>query len=362
MNRKLGLWLANGDPGQSIDNMLGWGPDMVVSFFDYLQVNRVYQYKAANPDIQVVIRFQHNQSWMQDLVGDATRKAQEIISKWPEIKDLDPYVYFCNENNLHYENGDQDPANQWLYEVQEFYELYSVWVRLQANIIKNAIPEMKLVCPPFAYGHNEDGEPVSGVPKIGWAGYDYLADTIHEFFDDTLTFHGYWHESRLAELYDPELSSWYAYRWRKVLDLFEVTYGNPNCKIIIDECGNFQANAPTFTQQLLDYGSQCLRDNRVLGVTPFLWTDPTNSPGNLPNSWWQPNSEFGMDDVQLQKHLLALAEFLVPTTPPIEPPEPEPDCDCVPDLELMSNKLAEIDNLLFGIDAKVGVIDEQCPD
>ena len=50
---------------------------------------------------------------------------------------------------------------------------------MTADVIKNIVPEMKLITPPFAFGHHEDGSPDDeGQPKEGWAGYDYLYETV----------------------------------------------------------------------------------------------------------------------------------------------------------------------------------------
>lgn len=287
--RRPGLWVANGRPDHP-ELMLSWRPGALTSFFDYLAVNNVFAYKAAQPEAPIVIRFQHPQNWLEDPVGSARRQGQLVASKWNEIRVLDPYVYFANELNLHYESGDSNPANQPLFETPEFYQQYANWVRMTADTIKNLTPEMKLVTPPFAFGHNEDGAPDDqGQPTLGWAGYDYLYETIRQYFNNIVTFHAYWgHAGGSVRdwLYDPEQSSWYAFRWRRVLKLFETRY-NIKARIIIDEAGNFSASDADFTDQIIYHATRCLQDARVIAVTYFLWQDPTYHPGNLPNSWVQ---------------------------------------------------------------------------
>ncbi len=287
--RRPGLWVANGH-SDNPDLMLSWRPGALTSFFDYLALNNVFAYKAANPSVPIIIRFQHPLNWHENPTLFAQQLGQLVASKWNEMKVLDPYVYFANEVNLHYENGDQNPANQHLYETPEFYQRYANWVRMTADVIKSRVPEMKLVTPPFAFGHHEDGAPDdTGQPTEGWAGYDYLYETIRDYFNNILTFHAYWGNaagSVRAWLYDPELSSWYAFRWRRVLKLFEARYGI-QARMIIDEAGNFGASDPDFTSQIMYHAEECLKDGRVIAVTYFLWLDPTNSPGNLPNSWVQ---------------------------------------------------------------------------
>jgi hypothetical protein len=304
-----GLWVANGAPTDP-DKMLSWRPGALTSFYDYLTPNRVWEYKQQHPDIPVIVRFQHPFQWQQDPAGWANWLGEQVSSKWPDLRGIDPYVYFANEMNLHYENGDNNPANQPNYETQEFYQSYADWVRMVAQRIKQQTPDMKLVTPPFAFGHHEDGAPdEDGVPTEGWAGYDYLADTIREYFDNIITFHAYWGYSAGSVhdwLYDPVLSSWYAFRWRRVLKLFEHRY-NIQARVIIDEAGNFGAGDPDFTDQIIYHARGCLSDERVIAVTYFLWEDPTNSPGNLPNSWVQ--RTLNLDD-----HIARLAAL-----PDIEP-------------------------------------------
>jgi hypothetical protein len=287
--RRPGLWVANGTPTDPV-KMLSWRPAALTAFFDYLEPNRVRSYKAQNPDIPVIVRFQHPRQWQEDPAGWARRQGDMVASKWPDLREMDPYVYFANEMNLHYENGDNNPANQPKYETPEFYQSYANWVRMTAQRIKELVPEMKLVTPPFAFGHHEDGAPdEEGNPTEGWAGYDYLADTIREYFDNIITFHSYWgHAGGSVHdwLYDPNLASWYAFRWRRVLKLFEHRY-SIQARVIIDEAGNFGADDPDFTDQIIYHARGCLSDGRVIAVTYFLWEDPTSSPGNLPNSWVQ---------------------------------------------------------------------------
>ena len=312
--RRPGLWVANGAPSDPV-KMYSWSPASLTCFFDYLTSNRVWEYKANNPDVPVIVRFQHPKNWHEDPIGWARWLGNEVASKWPELQRIDPYVYFANEMNLHYENGDPDPGNQWKYTTPEFYESYANWVRMTADVIKQQVPEMKLVTPPFASGHHEDGAPDwNGNPTEGWAGFDYLADTIREYFDNIITHHPYWGHaggSVHAWLYDPELSSWYAFRWRRVLRLFENRY-NIQAKVLIDEAGNFAASDPDFTDQIIYHATECLSDPRVMAITYFLWEDPTNSPGNIPNSWVQRCQN-------LDNHIARLAAM-----PPVQPEVPGP--------------------------------------
>ena len=314
--RRPGLWVANGSPSDPV-KMLSWRPGALTCFFDYLGPNRVAAYKAQYPSVVVIVRFQHPQQWRQDIPYWARVQADLVVSKWPELQGIDPYVFFCNELNLHYENGDPDPNHQPNYETREFYQDYAKWVHMTADRIKQRVPQLKLVCPPFAFGHREDGTPDDdGNPKEGWAGYDYLADTVRSHFGNIITFHAYWGDingSKRNWLYHPQESSWYAFRWRRVLKLFERRYNNNQVQVIIDEAGGFNAAEPDFTDQVIYYAQQCLSDPRVIAVTFFLWQDPTQSPSNLPNSW--------VDRCRnLDSHVARLAAL-----PDLPAPPPPPD-------------------------------------
>lgn len=311
--RRPGLWVANGIPSDPA-MMYSWRPGAITCFYDYLGLNHVTEYKRLHPSVQVTVRFQHPKDWRNDLSGSASRLAAEVASKWPSLEELNPYVYFANEMNLHYENGDNNPANQPLYETQNFYEAYAEWVRQVADGIKQRVPEMRLVTPPFAFGHHEDGAPDDdGNPKDEWAGYDYMADYIPTYFSSILTGHYYWGDaggSHREWLYGPE-SSWYAFRWERVLKLFEKRYGII-AEMIIDEAGNMAASDIDFTEQIIYHAEKCLRDPRIIGVTYFLWEDPTYSDGNMPNSWWH-------KCVNIHNHVQILSKFEDVTEEPHSP-------------------------------------------
>jgi hypothetical protein len=310
--RRPGIWVANGTPSNP-EQMFSWRPGALTCFYDYLSANRVHDYKARQPDTTIIVRFQHPRRWWENPAGSAQNLGRHVASRWPEIRNLDPYVYFANEMNLHYENDDPNVGNQSRYTTPEFYERFAAWVRLTAEVIKNEAPDMKLVTPPFAFGHHEDGAPDdSGHPTEGWAGYDFMAEAIRDYFDNLITFHSYWGHSAGSVhdwLYDPVLSTWYAHRWQRVLKLFETRY-NILARVIIDEAGNFAASDPDFSQQVIDHATVCLTDPRVLAVTYFLWEDPTLSPGNLLNSWTQKIANLS----QHVARLAALPDF--PEAPP----------------------------------------------
>lgn len=286
--RRPGLWVANGQPDDTAQ-MLSWKPGAITCLYHHLAANDIFNYKAANPDAAINVRFAHPRDWQQDLAGSAQRLGQFIAGKWAELEPLDPYVFFACRLNTHYENGDPNPANQRRYTTPEFYQRYALWVRTTADVIKSAVPDMKLVAPPLAFGLNEDGNPDSqGNPTKGWAGYDYLHETIRDYFDGRLAFQGYWGTPALGAvpdwLYEPGLSSWYAFRWQRVLELFENRY-QLEAQLIIDEAGSFGPADPDFTDQLIYYAQQCLSDERVISLSYALWANPAKDPLYRSNAW-----------------------------------------------------------------------------
>lgn len=321
--RRPGIWVANGSPADA-NKMLSWRPGALTSFFDYLGPNRVLHYKEKYPDAAIILRFQHPRNWHEDPVASARHLADMVASKWPELRDMrgpgdtGPFIYFANELNLHYENGDSNVGNQPQYESREFYQRYATWVQQTADRIKQRAPDMRLVCPPFAFGHHEDGAPDdTGNPTEPWAGYDFLAETVRSHFDSIITFHAYWgHAGGSVRdwLYEPRLSSWYAFRWRRVLKLFEQRYGM-QVRVIVDEAGNFAAADHDFTEQVMYYARETLTDPRVIALTFFLWQDPTHSPGNIPNSW--------VDRcLNLDNHITQLAAMPDVPIGPLKPGQP----------------------------------------
>lgn len=321
--RRPGIWANNSFPATS-EQMLMWKPGAITVFYDYID-NGLIKYKQDNPGCVIVVRFNHPQNWRNDITNSAYARGREVASKWDTLKKLDPYVYVGNEVNLHYEDGDDNAGNQYKYETKEFYQQWGKWVKENAKAIKDLVPEMKLVCAPTASGHHEDGAPDdNGNPKEGWAGFDYLYETIAKYFDNIICHHDYWgHSGGCVEewLYGPELSTWYAYRWKRVAKLFKTRY-NKDIRFIIDECGNMQANHPNFTQQVIDYSTKCLQDSRIIAMTYFLWNDPTNSAGNVMNSWVQriPNLQSHIQRLKDMPDVVISTSATPPVTPQVTPP------------------------------------------
>ena len=287
--RRPGIFAPAGMPSDA-NMMLHWRPGAVTCYYNHLHANNLFQYKSRHPTATIIVRFQHPQNWWQDPENSAVRYAQELAATWHEIQPLDPFVCFANELNLHYENGDPNADNQYYYESERFYQLIGWWVERVAQLVKYQVPAMKLIAPPFASGRHEDGSPDNtGRITESFAGYDYLARAVQTYFDNTIAMHAYWgniNGSNKEHLYDPLQSSWHAFRWRRVLKLFESRY-NIQAKVIIDEASNFAAYDLDLYDQVIYFSRQCLVDPRVLALTYYLWEDPTFSPGNIFNVWSQ---------------------------------------------------------------------------
>lgn len=288
--RKAGLWVGNGSPAQK-ELMLSWMPDTVTVIYEHLGANGIVEYKNRNPNAQVIVRFIHPDNWLDDIETSARNHANEIIGKWRNdaaLRALSPLIYIANELNLGGECGDHDIRNQWKYETEEHYANIGKWFSLAAQIIKEAVPDIQLLSPPMAYGHKEDGEPTdNGVPKLGWAGYDYLEPAIKKYCDGNIAAHYYWgngagsHKNWLDPTQD---GTWHAFRWQRVLKFWKARYGYKPT-IWIDETGNFAPQDEDFTEQCEYYVRNTLNNPNIGGLTFFLWDDPTHTEGNEINSW-----------------------------------------------------------------------------
>ncbi len=328
--RRPGIVVPPGTPTDA-NLMLSWQPGAITCNYAHLQQNQVSKYKVQHPDATIIVRFQHPHNWFTNLETTAVRYAMQIAGKWNELKPLDPLVIFANEMNRFDQNGDPDEANQPLYETEQFYQSVGWWITRTAQVIKSLAPKMKLVAPPFSPGRHEDGSPNEhGNITEPFAGYDYLADAIHAYFDDTLAFHAYWGDpngSSREWLQDPEISSWHAFRWRRLLALCKTRY-NIDAKIVIDEAGNFATYDSDFFEQLTYFSQHTLNDPRVLALTYYIWEDPTANASNIFNVWTQ----YIPDLKAFTRRLAAQPDILPGSTPPADSlPAPSTATAALPD-------------------------------
>ena len=86
--RRPGLWVANGHPGDP-STMLSWKPGALTGFFDYVAINGMFQYKAANPDVPIVIMSGYTATELPDAFQQDERSA--FLSKpfsFQELSDM----------------------------------------------------------------------------------------------------------------------------------------------------------------------------------------------------------------------------------------------------------------------------------
>jgi len=287
--RRPGIFAPSGRPSD-LNMMLHWRPGAVTCYYNQLQANDLFNYKARNPAASIIVRFQHPPDWRRDPEQAALSFGRQVAGKWAELRPLEPYVCFAGELNTGAANGDTNTSNQAFYETQQFYQTMGGWVGRTAQVIKDLAPEMKLITPPFAAGRHEDGSPNDqGEISEPFAGYDYLAEAVRTYFDNTLAVHAYWGDingSHPDHLYDPARSSWYAFRWRRLLKLFQTRY-NIQAKIIIAEASNFATYDLDLFEQITYFSRECLTDPRVLALTFYVWEDPDPSLGNIFTVWTQ---------------------------------------------------------------------------
>ncbi len=287
--RRPGIVAPPGSPGNA-NLMYSWRPGAVSCQYPYLRQNKIFEYKAANPGASIIVRFPHPENWFQDPENSAVQFGQMIAGKWNDLAALDPIVIFANELNTCRANGDANPKNQPLYQTDQFYQRAGQWISRTAQVIKQLAPAMKLAAPPFAPGRGEDGNPDdSGSISASFAGYDYLAQAIGSYFDNTLAIHAFWGDingSDPSRLYHPQISADYAFRWRRVLAMFQARY-NILAKIVIARAGNFAAYNPDFFEQITYYSQQSLSHPRVLALTFHIWEDPAPGPLDIFNVWTQ---------------------------------------------------------------------------
>ena len=285
--RRPGIFAPPGTP-TDLNLMLAWRPGAVTCYHQHLQANALFDYKAKYPDAKIIVRFQHPRFWHRDPVKSAIDFGHHIANAWPEIQALHPYVCFANELNLFYQNGERNPRNQRKYESEQFYQQIGQWVAQTAQTIKDNVPDMQLITPPFSPGRHEDGLPdENGQIRESFAGYDYLADAVRTWFDNRLAVHAWWGDnrgSRPDRLYDADVSSWYAFRWRRLLKMFAARYGI-SARIVIDEAGNYAASDADFFEQLTYFSQQTLSNPQVLALSFYAWQDRVARRSDLRNLW-----------------------------------------------------------------------------
>ena len=323
--RRPGIVAPNGTPTNP-QLMLGWQPGAVSCDIRFLQQNNLFAYKQAHPDATIIVRFEHPANWFTDLEATAVQYARQIAAQWNAIKPLQPLVIFAEAMNLATTaDGAFDPARQSLFESEQFYRSAGWWIARVAQVVKALAPDMQLVAPPFSPGRHEDGAPdAQGNITEPFAGYDFLADAVGKYFDNRLAVYACWGDdtgSRREWLQNPQQSVWHAFRWRRVLALFEKRY-NLAAKVVINRACNFATYDPDFFEQIVFFARHTLNDDRVEALTFYLWEDPSFEPATIFNVWTQ----YLPDLPAFTRRLAALPDILPGSIPPTDtipaPPKP----------------------------------------
>ncbi len=324
--RRPGIVAPNGTPTHP-NLMFGWRPGAVSCDVRFLEQNNLFEYKQAHPAATIIVRFQHPENWFTDLETTAVQYARQIAAKWNTIKPLQPLVIFAEAMNLAPAGGAVDPARQSHFESEQFYRSAGWWIARVAQVVKALAPEMPLVAPPFSPGRHEDGAPdAQGNITEPFAGYDFLADAVKKYFDNRLVVFACWGDdtrSRREWLQDPQQSVWHAFRWQRVLALFEKRY-HISAKVVINRAYNFATYDPDFFEQLAFFAQHTLNDARVEALTFYLWEDPSFDPATIFNVWTQ----YLPDLPAFTQRLAALPNIEPGSTPPTDtiptPPQPTP--------------------------------------
>jgi len=211
----------------------------------------------------------------------------------PRTYDLwqDPFVGVsaANEQNLHYECGDSDPANQWRYSTPEHYARIGKWNLDFWREVDRLRPERRAlaVWSALAYGH--DSEP--GVPDS-----EYRVPEIAEAIDycDVVATHPYGHLNWPAGA-DTVPGGRSAF-WHMLRDFRPAGFDGPHDPggvlaqfpakpLLLSESGTFTHSRAESTPQTIAAMRGLLEtaaaSGRVLGVTWFIWHSDDSHPENV---------------------------------------------------------------------------------
>jgi len=258
----------------------------------------------------------------------------------------DPFVgvHFGNELNLHYENGDSTPANQWKYQTEDHYRRIVDWqMRVWDRIDQRLGRERKAISvfSPFAYGHEPPGHEPGG---------EYTLAEVRALIErmNLIAIHPYAHLD-WANGQDTAPGGKDAF-WHMLNDFRPKGFKNdndpggvmmqyPNKTFIVAETGTFTHSDKFRTDEtwkVLDlFYRMCAGSGRVLGVTPFIWHSWGYGPkdaGHWPNMIWPNESlrdRFANSPRYATSCQVPLAWDEAPPPPP-PPPAPDPSPEPVP--------------------------------
>lgn len=203
----------------------------------------------------------------------------------------DPFVGVsaANEQNLHSECGDGNPANQWRYHTPEHYGRIGRWNLDFWREVDRLIPDRKAlsVWSALAYGH--DAEP--GIPES-----EYRVPALRDAIDacDVLATHPYGHlEWPEGEATVPGGEDRF---WHMLRDFRPAGYDGPHDPggalaqipgkpVLISESGTFSHSDVARTETTLAAMRAMLEtataSGRILGITWFIWNSDESHPLNV---------------------------------------------------------------------------------
>jgi hypothetical protein len=267
---------------------------------------------------------EHTVDLLSDVVCNTPDGDQRHYNLWD-----DPFVAIsaANEQNLHYECGDLDPANQPLYRTTQHYERIARWNLVFWKRVDELVPDRKaLACwSALAYGHDAD---TNDIPDS-----EYHIPAIREAIDavDIGASHPYAHlnwEDGSATI-DPERDGFYhmlrPFRpegWRnerkpdKPLDRGGELSQFPGKPWLFTECGTFTHSHVDRTDETLTamrrFLAEAAKSSRVLGCTWFIGnTDDAHTDNNI-----------GSNE-RLRTSLAMLEDYRTVLSVPVRAPAPD---------------------------------------
>jgi hypothetical protein len=220
-----------------------------------------------------------------------------LLSKWKGSRDHadktanlwdDPFVGVSsgNELNLHYENGDPNGANQWMYQTVAHYEKIAAWDMAFWERVDELVPNRKAlrVSPAFADGH----EPANIAPDG-----EYTIPAVRAMLEasDLVGIHPYaiLHEQPESGAIG-KLAYWYMLRpfrpkgHKDISDPGGVISQYPHKRFLLTETGTFthsdvHRTAETKANFIRLY-NVASESGLVCGITPFIWNSDQAHPHN----------------------------------------------------------------------------------
>lgn len=249
---KMGIYTANGR-NPNIDEMLRLGADSYTCIYEAQGMEQARAIRSSYPDALILMRH-YLANWP---AHDPIEWADYVANKYEEYSGITRHVTFANEQNLEAEGGG---------DTKEWYEAINKWNKVVILKLRAKCPAMVIHAPAFAYG-NRDDEDLEG---RGWTGYEICRECIE--MCDILNHHPYWKPGG-----EGIFSKWYGLRFTLAREFFL------DMPIFLDEAGNFASDDSDFGDQIERYVRKLYEYPYILGVTFFIWADPTGT--NVVNSW-----------------------------------------------------------------------------